>query len=93
MVVENEQSPAKRKRSVAASKAWKVSEKDELGPEYWSDLSLDDSDTDPDFIPHLKKKRKKTLYLNLTGADKALSTSPTNLTTAHPLLTTPHSQV
>ena len=52
MVIENEQSPSKRKSSVAASTAWKVSEKDELGPECWSDLSPDDSDSDPDFILH-----------------------------------------
>ncbi|KAK3728680.1 hypothetical protein RRG08_041864 [Elysia crispata] len=86
MVVENEQSPTKSKSSatVAASTAWKVSEKDELGPQCWSDLTPDDSDSDPDFIPHLKKKRKKTLYLNLTDADNAQSTSSTNLSNSTP---------
>ena len=84
MVVKNEQSPAKRNRAVAASTALKVSEKDELGPGCWSDLSLDDSDSDPDFIHHLKKKRKKTLHRNLTGADNAQSTSSINLSISTP---------
>ena len=83
MVVENDQSPAKRNSSVAST-ARKVSEKDELGPECRSDLSPDDRDSDPDFIPHLKKKRKKTLYPNLTGADNAQSTSSTNLSNSTP---------
>ena len=78
---ENEQSPAERKSSVAASTPWKVSEKDELGPECRSDLPLDDSDSDPDFIPLLKKKRKKTFNLNPTGAG---STSSTNLSNSAP---------
>ena len=42
------------------------------------------SDSDPDFIPHLKKKRKKTLYLNLNGAGNAQSTSSTNLSHTTP---------
>ena len=84
MVVENAQSPAKRQSSVAASTARKVSEKVELGPECWYDLSSGDRDSDPDFIPHLKKKRKKTLYLKLTGADNAQSTSSTNLSNSTP---------
>ena len=84
MVVESEQSPAKRKSAVLASTARKVSEKDELGPECWSDLSVDDGDSDPNVIPHLKKKRKKTLYLNLTDKDNAQSTSSTNLSHSPP---------
>ena len=51
------QSPTKRKSAIAASSAWKSSGEWEADPQYWSDLSLDDSDTDPDFV--IPKKVKK----------------------------------
>ena len=76
--------PRRERATVAASAAWKVSEKDELGPKCWSDLSPDDSDSDPHFSPHLKKKRQKTPYPNLAGADNAQSTSSTNLSNSTP---------
>ncbi|GFN99511.1 hypothetical protein PoB_002601700 [Plakobranchus ocellatus] len=56
LVTEKSQSPTKRKSALAANTAWESSEKEELGPEYWSDLSLDDSDEDPDFSPPNKKR-------------------------------------
>ena len=92
MVVENEQSLAKRKSSatVAASAAWKVSKKDkkkELGPDCWSDLSPDDSDSDPGFISFFIST------LQVQTMRKALH--PPIFQTVHPprSLTIPHSQV
>ncbi|GFO46251.1 DNA repair protein rhp54 [Plakobranchus ocellatus] len=56
VVTETSKSPTKRKSALAANTAWELSEKEEVGPEYWSDLSLDDSDADPDFSPPKKKR-------------------------------------